>query len=248
MTPESHRTRLPLLVRSLFISSLLNLALPAWAQTGMPSQPREAPTRLSEVAQQWVMNHHPWTGLDVQVTALPPDTRLQLRRCAHAPTAELPPGGRIRSVTTVRVRCEAPESWQTHLRVESQAWGPVLVLQQPVQRAEPVQPQQLRSERRDVAVLEQGYLTQLPNDRPLRFKYALTTGQVLLPQALEADAIIRRGQEVRLVSERLGGVRIAVVGRALTDAAPGERVRVENTSSRRVVEGIAVAGGEVRLQ
>ena len=47
-----------------------------------------------------------------------------------------------------------------------------------------------------------------------------------------------------LVSRR-GGVEVRMNGKALGDAGENQRVRVENLSSRRVVQGIVAADGEV---
>ena len=61
---------------------------------------------------------------------------------------------------------------------------------------------------------------------------------------LVAPRIIRRGDSVALVSRR-GGVEVRVAGKALGDAGQDERVSVENLSSRRVVQGTVIAGGDV---
>ncbi|RBK41011.1 flagella basal body P-ring formation protein FlgA, partial [Xanthomonas oryzae pv. oryzae] len=49
---------------------------------------------------------------------------------------------------------------------------------------------------------------------------------------------------VPLVS-RNGGLEVRMSGRALSDAGENERVSVENSSSRRVVQGIVEASGTV---
>ena len=42
-----------------------------------------------------------------------------------------------------------------------------------------------------------------------------------------------------------GGVEVRMVGRALDDAGARERISVENVSSRRVVQGVVSAQGDV---
>ena len=73
---------------------------------------------------------------------------------------------------------------------------------------------------------------------------ALGAGTVLGAGDLVAPRIIRRGDSVALVSRR-GGVEVRVAGKALGDAGQDERVSVENLSSRRVVQGTVIAGGDV---
>ena len=73
---------------------------------------------------------------------------------------------------------------------------------------------------------------------------ALGAGTLLGANDLVAPRIIRRGDSVALVSRR-GGVEVRVAGKALGDAGQDERVSVENLSSRRVVQGIVAASGDV---
>jgi flagella basal body P-ring formation protein FlgA len=49
---------------------------------------------------------------------------------------------------------------------------------------------------------------------------------------------VQRGQTVTLVAEA-GGISIRMAGRALSDGFVNQRVRVENLSSGKIVEGIA---------
>ena len=71
----------------------------------------------------------------------------------------------------------------------------------------------------------------------------LSAGVVLSATDLVAQRLIRRGDNVALVSRR-GGVEVRVVGKALGDAGESERVTVENLSSRRVVQGVVGPGGD----
>ncbi len=72
----------------------------------------------------------------------------------------------------------------------------------------------------------------------------MSAGAVLPATDLVAQRLIRRGDNVALVSRR-GGVEVRVVGKALGDAGESERVTVENLSSRRVVQGVVGPGGDV---
>jgi len=73
---------------------------------------------------------------------------------------------------------------------------------------------------------------------------ALTAGSLLSATDLVAQRVIRRGDSVALVARR-GGVEVRMAGKALGDAGEGERVSVENLSSRRVMQGVATELGDV---
>jgi flagella basal body P-ring formation protein FlgA len=60
---------------------------------------------------------------------------------------------------------------------------------------------------------------------------------VLTPAMLAAVPLVSRGQQVTLEAQT-DGVHIRMGGEALAEAALGQRVRVKNLSSERVVEGV----------
>jgi flagellar basal body P-ring formation protein FlgA len=72
----------------------------------------------------------------------------------------------------------------------------------------------------------------------------LVAGSLLSANDLVAQRLIRRGDSVSLVSRR-GGVEVRVAGKALGDAGENERVSVENLSSRKIVQGMVAASGDV---
>ena len=72
----------------------------------------------------------------------------------------------------------------------------------------------------------------------------MPAGTVLSASDLAAPRLVRRGDQVALVSRR-GGVEVRVSGRALGDAGENERVAVENLSTRRVLQGRVGPGGDV---
>jgi flagella basal body P-ring formation protein FlgA len=74
----------------------------------------------------------------------------------------------------------------------------------------------------------------------------LPMGTTLSMDMFKADLVIQHGQEVTLVAAA-GGIEVRATGRALADAASGARLKVQNLSSLRVVEGVAEGPGLVRV-
>ena len=63
---------------------------------------------------------------------------------------------------------------------------------------------------------------------------------------LVPDVLVRRGQQVTLIATN-GPVQIRARGQALTEGAASERVRVQNVSSLKIVEGVVESEGVVRV-
>ena len=66
----------------------------------------------------------------------------------------------------------------------------------------------------------------------------ISGGAFLTNQQLVAAKAVQRGQSVTLVAD-LGGMSVRMSGKALSDGLVNQRVRVENLSSGKIVEGIA---------
>jgi flagella basal body P-ring formation protein FlgA len=60
----------------------------------------------------------------------------------------------------------------------------------------------------------------------------------LTNQQLLGAKAVQRGQTVTLIAD-VGGLSVRMSGRALSDGLINQRIRVENLSSGKVVEGIA---------
>lgn len=166
------------------------------------------------------------------------DERLRLPRCADALVAL------AQSAGTVEVACPGTAGWKLYVPVRVSRSGAVLVLTRPVAAGMPIPADALALETRDLARLAGGALGDPSLAAGRLARRALPAGHALSGADLALPPSVRRGQSVTLVA-RAGALEVRSSGRALSDAAPGDPVSVENPSSRRVVTGIAQAGGEV---
>lgn len=80
----------------------------------------------------------------------------------------------------------------------------------------------------------------------MEIRRAVKAGQPVLAVDLKQPAVIRKGEQVKIVYVS-PGVRLSVDGVAQNEAAKGEAVRVLNSYSKRTIEAVAVASGEARV-
>ncbi len=90
-------------------------------------------------------------------------------------------------------------------------------------------------------------VTQLSELTDMEARRDLAAGRAVLRRAITPVRVVRRNQPVSLVFQS-GGVRVVVDGLALSDAAAGERVRVANARTRKVVTGVAAEAGHVEVR
>ena len=216
---------------------LTSVCWPAGAQD--LSEPLQ---RLREIASAAVAAQAAPTA-SVSADAL--DPRLRLPACADRPLAD-PPAAMRGSTITVAVHCTAPSRWTVHVPVRLRDPRPVLTLVRAVQAGELVSDDQFQITERDIALLPFGHLEDLEPIRGQQFRRALPVGATPAPADLVPPHWVKRGQLIQLIS-RSGGIEVRAEGKALADGAAGHRVRVENRSSRRVVEGVVLAPGVVEV-
>jgi len=145
------------------------------------------------------------------------------------------------------VSCAAPSRWRLFVPVRIHRHAPVLVLARGVAAGEAISADLLRQETRDTSRIVGAPLSEPGSAIGQVARRALAGGSVLVAAHLRAPDLVRRGELVRLVSRR-GGIEVRMEGRALSAAGVGERISVENLSSRRRVQGVVLADGDVQVR
>lgn len=227
-------------MRCLLLLPCLLLSGLTWAATPSAFQPVDG---LAAVAEAYVRAQ---LGGAAEVTADRLDDRLRLPACAAAPSATRsgPAGNAAR--WTIALSCAGPQSWTLYVPVRVSRPQSVLVATRNLPAGTALAAADLRSERRDTATLAQGYVDEQTPVAGLVLSRPLAAGAALTPTALAKAAVIRRGEAVTLVG-RSGSFEVRAQGKAMADAAPGDRLAVENTSSRRLVHGRVLADGSVEV-
>jgi len=180
----------------------------------------------------------------IEIGAL--DERLRLARCARTLHAELPAGMTIQARSTVGVSCEGPVRWMIYVPVTVERRVQVLVLRHAVERNAMLTPADVTVETRRIAGLGAAFLENPAELGGRSLRRTLAAGTVLTVDMFAPDNVVHRGQEVTLLAAG-AAIEVRAEGRALEDAPAGGRLKVENLSSQRVVEGVADSSGIVRV-
>ena len=229
------RTRWPHLLIYLLLNS-------AWLAQASDWQNTES---LRAAAVHWVQAQSSTTA---RVEAKTLDPRLKLPACTSPLTIAGDPTA-TRSTWSVAVSCIAANGtpqWSVHVPVTVRELRPVVVLARAVPAGQPLTAQDVQLVERDLSTLGFGYLDSIDAVRGQILRRPFAAGSVLTPDAVAAVKLIRRGALVTLLSEA-GGLSVQSQGRALQDGAAGERIPVENASSRRVVQGVVKDSGTVEV-
>jgi len=171
---------------------------------------------------------------------------MRLARCERPLEAFLRPGTRISARTTVGVRCGGRSPWKVYVPVDLVITQPVLTPARALPKGHVLTADDLSTDDRDVSRMLNGYFTRPERLIGHQLVQSVTAGRVITPSMVAASAVISRGQSVTLVV-RDAGLSISMKGKALADGALDHRIRVENSQSGRVVEGIVRSAEHVEV-
>lgn len=231
--------------------TLLSLARPLavtlilfWIFSGEPASAQAGSIESLERIRQRAVDHAALSQPEqATLRAADLDPRLRLQACPtplHARNL-----AQNATAVQVEVRCDSL-GWKLYVPVTISVQVPVLVSLRAMARGERIEAGDVDVQMRDRASLGAGWLQSVDELRGQVLSRPLSAGAVLLPGALAAERVVRRGQAVTLISGR-GAFQVRAQGKALSDAAAGDALRVENPSSRRVVQGRVQADGTVQI-
>lgn len=165
------------------------------------------------------------------------DARLQLPRCTVPLAPYTQPGSKTTGRLIVGVRCQGRRPWNVYVPVDVAVMEDVLVTARSLARGHVLGREDVEVVRRDVARLIGGYTTDPAAVAGQRLKRSVPPGTVLTSNHLQPAILIERGQTVTLTI-RSDSLDISMSGKALMDGVENQRIRVQNTGSGRVVEGL----------
>jgi flagella basal body P-ring formation protein FlgA len=230
------------------VSMWAHLVVVATAVT-MTASAQASTQSLSEVqkaAEAFVLSRLPEGNAKHFVAAAPLDPRLRLTPCAEPLEAFSSHTGNLTPRMTVGVRCTAPASWTVYVPVTIETEVPVLVLRHALARRARVTLADVEPQVRRLPGTASMFVTDIASLQGHHLKRALPAGSALTVDALAPDILVRRGQQVTLIAET-GGVQIRAQGQALSDGAARDRIRVQNVTSLKIVEGVVESDSVVRV-
>jgi flagella basal body P-ring formation protein FlgA len=168
----------------------------------------------------------------------PIEPRLQLARCRQ-PVRVLPTRAQhMQDRTTIELKCLNAAPWHLYVQVRIIGSSPVVVAAHAIVAGSVLSAKDLRVEQHDISELPMGFLDDPAIAVGLTAGRPISGGAFVTNQQLLAAKAVQRGQTVTLIADA-GGMSVRMAGKALSDGVVNQRVRVQNLSSGKIVEGIA---------
>lgn len=233
------------LLVAILMATTAYMALPSWAAANTAIQPLDSITSAVASASTLKAQQQGYNNVNVDVRPL--DNRLRLPECSQPLSTFSPPGSDTLGAVSVGVRCSGKKSWTIYARAHVSARTAIPVLSRPLPRHSLITEDDLEMVNQPAgAPRTQGIILDPKQIIGMEITRALNAGATIKPNQLRAPKIITRGQQVLLISGTQG-LEVRMQGKALKNAAAGERVKVTNLSSGQQIEGIANSDGTVSV-
>ncbi|MDH5426246.1 MAG: flagellar basal body P-ring formation chaperone FlgA [Gammaproteobacteria bacterium] len=173
------------------------------------------------------------------------DSRLKLAACESL-NFKLASGSHLMGKTSVHVICSAPKAWSFYLTASISRYDEVMVLNGSFKRGHIISEGDIYASRKDLSTLPFGYITEKNVLIGKQLKRHLQAGKILTPSHVTNPIIIKRGEMVALQTSN-SGFMVRMKGTAMSDGAIGDKIRVKNSSSNRIIEGEITSHGIVTI-
>jgi flagella basal body P-ring formation protein FlgA len=219
------------------VKKILDIAvLLICAMLSMPLVRASEPA-LNQIQQAAIAAVHaaiPQQDVDIEPAAI--DQRLNLSACVSPLATKILGTGQIKATTTVEVSCSAPRPWRIYVPVRIAAYANVLITARPLVKGDVLAMVDVLPARRVISALAYGYFERPEQVVGRTLKRSLQAGAILSPADIQQTYLVRRGQEVNLMAAQ-GALQVKSLGEAMGDGGLGDRIKVRNKASGRVVEG-----------
>ena len=175
------------------------------------------------------------------------DSRLRLEQCSKPLETFSPPGKANSTRSTVCVRCNGQTPWSLYVPATVSIMLPIVVAATDLSRGALLTENDLTLKEHDITTLHRGYLEEIAGAIGKKLKRNLPRGQVLAPHQIATPLAVKRGNRVTIIAGTPGAFEIRTQGQALDNGAAGDRIKVRNISSKRVVEATIRSPGIVEV-
>lgn len=189
------------------------------------------------------LKNTPVNSLEVNIR--PIDPHLQLAQCDKELTLS-PTDLSLQRNLSIKVRCSGSRPWSIYVGTKVILEQPVVVINNSLPKRHILTAKDLNLESQDIFKLRGGYATDTGKIIGLELKRPVRTGAIVYNHLLKEPNIISKGDRVLVVAQR-GALKVSSPGIALNSGSRGDKIRIENLRSSKVIQAKITGPGQAEL-
>lgn len=181
--------------------------------------------------------------IDINVSNL--DNRLRLARCTQPiefiNQDQTGFGGNI----SVKAACDSGKVWSVHVAAQVTIYREIPIALRDIARGEVISQVHITTNIVNVSSIRQAFLADTQAIVGKEAKRNIGSGEPFRTALLDAPTAVKRGELVTLES-LAGSIKVSSSGTAMADGRVGQKIRVRNNSSERIISGVVISQGLVQ--
>jgi flagella basal body P-ring formation protein FlgA len=146
---------------------------------------------------------------------------------------------------TVHTACEGAQPWSIYVPAQVALFRRTPVASRNLDRGEIISSADISPEVVNISQLRHGQLNDYDSILGKEIKRPITQGEAFRSAALDAPMVIKRGDIVN-IEIQAGAISVSSQGTAMSHGRVGDRIRVRNSQSDRIVNAQVIASGKVQ--
>jgi flagella basal body P-ring formation protein FlgA len=179
--------------------------------------------------------------VSIEVTKI--DRRIAVTQCEGNMSAELVGNKSLQRAATVRIHCNSADNWQLYVPLKIIRLVPVVVSNRALSKGSLLTKNNTKIEYMNRILLRSGYISDLAFVNRARLKRQLSTEQMISTRDI---CLVCKGESVTITSS-VGNLTVKTDGIALANGILGEKIKVRNSKSKRIVSGVVQAAGIIQI-
>ncbi|ARG98864.1 flagella basal body P-ring formation protein FlgA [Legionella micdadei] len=213
------------------------------------ASPRQSLDIIKQKVELYALNELSTQNNDeIEVSAEKIDPRLNLKACKEDKLEVFNPYKTpLLNTTTIGVKCREQDThWTLYVPIQVTQKRLVLVANHSLPKGTRLTENDFDKLKVSVSQLKHGYFTDTKEVVDRVCKQNVPEGAILTPYNLQTPLMVRRGEQVSIqaINEM---INVSMDGIALTDGSLGDTIKVQNLTSKRIVEAQVSANRQVRV-
>lgn len=195
-----------------------------------------APADVNAALKAFIMRHAPWNPDQLKITRLTFDQELTV-----------PPGKRELRITApkhtdwlgpvpfrVDILVDGREAEKVTAPATIEVWSDVVMAVKPLGKHQPIEADDIVVKKMNLARVPANVIVRTDQVLGLRARHKIAANCLLRSDQIESPPVIMRGDVVQMVAES-SALKVAAKGMAKESGAMGERIRVMNLRSKKII-------------
>lgn len=185
----------------------------------------------------------PHERIDISIGNL--DSRLRLGQCQVPVDFTAQDQSGLGGNISVKAQCAKGSRWAVHIPAQVMIYREIPVAAQDITRGQRLAQEHLGSALVNISNVRQAFAADSGAIVGREAKRNIGKGEVFKTALLDSPTTVRRG-EIVVLESLAGSIKVSSSGTALADGRLGQKIRVKNESSQRIVTGVVRGQGLVQ--